>query len=117
MLNSLQTEYFFADSADFTGPTGLHPVLAGPQFASPWRIESVLYMRETITAMDIILSVLHNGIIYDIDIVSGSTDQNYVFPNARVPHPIALSEKSKVTFRTVCFPGKHYLLINWSQIY
>jgi hypothetical protein len=116
MIGQLQTEYFFGGVTDYTGPNGLNPVMAGPTFASPWRLESVLYERTAVGAMDITLSILYNGILYDIDYVIGSTSKYYVFPNARAPHPIALSEKMKVTFRTMCFPGTHNLVINWSQI-
>jgi hypothetical protein len=107
-----------ADGLDFSGASPGAPVMAGPQFASPYRLESVLYMRSAITPLDVFLGVLYNGVIYIVDTIGASTSKYYVFPNVRVPHPIAIGEKGKVVFSTnLCgAAGLHYVVINWSQV-
>jgi hypothetical protein len=117
-MGTLQTEYFTADNADFSGPTGAASVMGGPQFASPYRLESVYYQRATTTAIDIVLAAVINGVVYILDNLAATTSKYYVFPNARVPNILAFRENARITFYTnLCAAaGKHYLVINWSQV-
>lgn len=116
-MHQLQTEYFTADNADFTGPTGANIVSAGPQFASPYRLESVFYTRSSVIAIDLFLGILLNGVIYTVDTLAATTTKYYVFPNQRVPHPLALHPNARVVFWTnLCGAvGRHYVTINWAQ--
>lgn len=82
-----------------TGATNLN-FLSGPDWGSPWVLHSLLYQRKKTEAIDIIVEVIANGRALLLDRVLSTGDTFYVFPNYRVPNPIALSNGMKVRFRT-----------------
>jgi len=109
---SLQTEYAFANGADLN-------FIVKPPFASPWRLESILWRRSGggVPAIDIEIQVVYQGDIFTLDKVAGTGDLSYHFPNSRVPFPIALGDKMLIIFKTTgivaCMTS---VVINWSQI-
>ena len=117
-MHSLTTQHFSATAQDFgDGTGGTVPVLAGPQFASPFILQSIVWNRVSTNGINIVVSALSNGTVYDIDRVTGLTDRFYVFPNIRVPHPLAFNEDCRIIFSTVGeVSDLQQVLINWSQI-
>jgi hypothetical protein len=89
----------------------------GPQFASPFYVVSVLYKRVTAGAADMILSAIWGDQEFIIDKVTGSTVSNYVFPNARVPYPVALPNGCQIRFKTSGVAGaeSRAAIIQWAQ--
>ena len=114
--STLQTEFFNANGNDFTGATGLYPVIVRPPFASAWRLESIFYHKETLTAVTITVSILVGGILYVLDTATALTTKDYIFPNSRVPYPIAMGEKASIVIATTGIPAcLHSVVVNWSQ--
>jgi len=74
--------------------------LAGPNYASPFVLHSILYRREKTEAIDIVIEAVMGGRVFLIDRIQSSGDQFYVFPNQRVPHTIALPNGCKIRFST-----------------
>jgi hypothetical protein len=114
--STLQTEFFTANGNDFTGATGLYPVVVRPPYASAWRLESIFYHKDTLTAVTITVSILIGGILYVLDTATALTTKDYIFPNSRVPYPIAMGEKASIVVSTSGLPAcPHSIIVNWSQ--
>jgi hypothetical protein len=90
---------------------------AGSMFASPYRLESILYNQSTPQSIAFTVSVRIEGVTYTLDTVAALTTGIYVFPNVRVPFPIALPEKAQILITTVGYTGAlHSAVVNWSQL-
>lgn len=108
---SLQSEYAFANGADLN-------FIVKPPFASPWRLESILWRRSAaVPAITLEVQVVYQGDIYILDTLAATSALSYVFPNARVPFPVALGDKMFIIFKTTgiaaCVTS---VVVNWSQI-
>ena len=113
--SALQTSDFYANGNDFTGATGLFPIIVKPPYASAWRLESIFYHKKDATAVTLTISILLSGTLYVLDTVS-VTANDYIFPNSRVPYPIAMGEKASIVVTTAGIPAcRHGVVVNWSQ--
>ena len=102
--------------SDFAAVNGTNlSALSGPQFASPYILRSIIHRRDELAAVNIIVKVIHNNAEYVLDRSDGDTTRRYVFPNARVPFPMALPLGSKVLFVTESVSGgDNRVVVNWS---
>jgi len=105
---------------DFQAKTGANQMdlLAGPVVASPYVVHSILYQRKKTEAINIIVEAVGGGKVFTIDRVLGTGNTHYVFPNARVPNPIALSNGFKVRFRTENVSAAdedHAVAVQWAE--
>lgn len=92
--------------------------VAGPNFGSTWELKSIFFQRTKTDSIDIIVEVLWGGVSYTLDLVAATGSKYYVFPNARIPCPIALDEKAKVRFRTLNTVDVNEVssaIVQWSQ--
>jgi hypothetical protein len=90
----------------------------GPEFASPYTVLNVLFQRQRGDPIDIILSVCYAGRLYTIDKIVSTTENYYVFPNARVPNPMSMDPRAKIVFATngtISALEDQTVLVQWSQ--
>jgi hypothetical protein len=106
--------------SDIQVKTGANNIdlLAGSQWASSSVLHSILYRRLKTEAINIIVEAIIGGRAYLIDRVLGTGDVYYVFPNVRVPNPIALGDKFKIRFRTenvTAGDEDHSVTVQWAD--
>jgi len=93
-MGPITTEHdYVAGAANLT-------LMGGPQFGSPFYLLSILYQRAKTDAINIFVECIYKGNSLTIDSLGNTGEKKYVFPNSRVPYPIALPDGARIVFRT-----------------
>lgn len=107
-MGQIQTTAQYEDATDLL-------LSLRPEFATPIRLLTVTYTRESVNNIDAKLSFFYGGLEFPLWSVTGWAGQEFVFPNADLPHPLCVPAGSRIVFQTTgIVAGKHGVIVSWN---